>query len=646
MPITKAKEMWRPVPLSDRALARFAAHAGFEKDWDGLQQFSVEHAERFWPMLWDFLGLEGDRGDIALVTADHLSKVRFFPQARLNYAQNLLRGDDAAIAIIAHEENGTRREISMGALRAMVAQIATALFIEGVGQGDRVAGVVPNCIESIAAYLACASLGAVWASCSPDFGVSGIVDRLGQIAPKVLFTANGYWYGGKRFGLGEKIAEAVTQIPSVSQIVVFPFGGDEALPSGLSGEQTVWFEDWITPHAGTPFSPTPLAFDHPLVVLFSSGTTGKPKCLVHRAGGLLLTHMKEQQLHGDIGPGDRLFYFTTCGWMMWNWQVSALASGATLVLFDGNPFHPSPMRLFEIAAEEQVTHFGTSARYIDACLKVDLKPRDSVDFSSVRAVISTGSPLVPSGFDWVYGALGDVHLASISGGTDICGCFVGGWPVKPVYRGEIQGPMLGLDVDVVGETGQSIIGEAGELVCRNAHPSMPLGLWADMDGARYMSAYFERFDNIWAQGDWAVHTQNGGFIIQGRSDATLNPGGVRIGTAEIYRQLASIKDIVESVAVGKEVEGDVEVWLFVKLASGVKLDAALEKTIRSAIRKGASPRHVPQRILAVPEIPVTRSGKVSEIAVRDALHGRAVKNTSALANPDALEYFNNFVGGN
>ena len=632
--------MWQPATGADTALARFAFNAGFENDWDGLQRFSVDNAERFWPMLWDFLGVAGARGDIGLVTAQHLSDVRFFPEARLNYAHNLLRGADEAIAIIAHQEGGGRRQVTYGALRAMVAQIATALFIEGVGQGDRVAGVVPNCVEAVAFYLASASLGAVWASCSPDFGVSGIVDRLGQIAPKVLVAANGYSYGGKRFDLGEKITASVVQIPSIKQVVVFAFDGDEALPAH---EQTIWFDDWIAPHKGTIFSPTPLAFDHPLVVLFSSGTTGKPKCLIHRAGGLLITHMKEQQLHGDIGAGDRLLYFTTCGWMMWNWQVSALASGTTLVLFDGNPFHPSPMRLYEIAEQERVTHFGTSARYIDACLKADLRPRDSADLGSVRAVFSTGSPLVPTSFDWVFDALGDVHLASISGGTDICGCFVGGWPVKPVYRGEIQGPMLGLDVDVVDETGQSIIGEPGELVCRNAHPSMPLGLWGDFDGTGYKAAYFDRFDNVWAQGDWAVHTHNGGFIILGRSDATLNPGGVRIGTAEIYRQLASISEIVESVAVGREIEGDVEVWLFVKLAPHAHLDAVLEQTIRSAIRVGASPRHVPQRILAIPEIPVTRSGKVSEIAVRDALHGRIVQNTSALANPEALQYFTDIL---
>ncbi len=636
------KPLWQVEFTDQTNMAIFAKGLGFENDMEGLQKYSVQNPQEYWSFLWSFIGLEGEKGTKVLEKAFHPIDVKFFPQAKLNYAQNLLNAKDDDIAIIAYDEGGDRVELNFGQLRSLVAKTAAALLANGVKSGDIIAGIVPNCIEAIVAHLGAATIGAIWSSCSPDFGAQAIIDRLGQIEPKILFCANGYVYGGKRFSLTEKITAVLKEINSIEKTVMFKFaGGEEGLPDiDLSGAvQTIWFDDFLAGFEGVKFRPEQLPFDHPLVILFSSGTTGKPKCIIHKAGGLLLNHKKEQQLHCDIKAGDRLLYFTTCGWMMWNWQLSALASGAALVLFDGNPFFPNPIRLYEIVAQEKVTHFGTSARYIDACLKEGLNPKKLLQLSSLRVVLSTGSPLVASGFNWVYENIGNVHLASISGGTDICACFVGGWPNKPVYSGQIQGAMLGLDVDVVDENGISIIEEAGELVCKNAHPSMPLGFFNDEDDLRYKQSYFSRFDNIWAQGDWAIKRKTGGFEILGRSDATLNPGGVRIGTAEIYRQLADISEVVESVAVGKNIEADVEVWLFVKLVKSANLDEQLEKRIKKSIREGASPRHVPKRVICVPDIPTTRSGKISEIAVRDVLHGRELKNISALANPESLEYF-------
>ncbi len=642
MNIFEEKPLWQAEFAEQTNMALFAKGLGFENDMEGLQKYSIETPEKFWASLWDFIGVEGEKGAKTFEKALHPIDVKFFSKAKLNYAQNLLNSKDEAIAIIAYDEGGNRVELNFGQLRNLVAKTAAALSSSGVKRGDIVAGIVPNCIEAIVAHLGAATIGAIWSSCSPDFGAQAIIDRLGQIEPKILFCANGYVYGGKRFSLAEKITAVLKEINSIEKTVMFEFsGGEEDLLESdlLNNAQTIWFENFLIGFEEAEFIPEQLPFDHPLVILFSSGTTGKPKCLIHRAGGLLLNHKKEQQLHCDIKVGDRLLYFTTCGWMMWNWQLSALASGSTLVLFDGNPFFPNPIRLYEIVAQEKVTHFGTSARYIDACLKEGLNPKKILDLSSLRAVFSTGSPLVASGFAWVYENLGDVHLASISGGTDICACFVGGWPNKPVYSGQIQGSMLGLDVDVIDENGISIIDEAGELICKNAHPSMPLGFFNDEDNLRYKQAYFSRFDNIWAQGDWAIKRKTGGFEILGRSDATLNPGGVRIGTAEIYRQLANVNEVAESVAVGKNIEADVEVWLFVKLAKNAILNKELEKRIKKSIREGASPRHVPKRIICVPDIPITRSGKISEIAVRDVLHGRELKNVNALANPQSLEYF-------
>ncbi len=635
------KTLWQNPAKQQSAIASFAELLGLENEPDILHEFSLTQPKKFWGQLWDFLDIIGEKGREITKPAKHLIDFRFFADAKINYAQNLLRGEDKKTAIIAYDESNNQREIDFANLRSQVSKIASALKSEGIKSGDIIAGIVPNSIEAIAIHLAAASIGAVWASCSPDFGVDSIVDRLGQIKPKLLFCANGYSYAGKRFSLKEKMSQVQAKIPSIKRTIIFPFGENNVKQNNF--ELGISLEKWLAPHEEAIFAPKPLPFNHPLVVLFSSGTTGKPKCLIHSAGGLLLNHMKEQQLHGDIGQDDRLFYFTTCGWMMWNWQLSALASGASLVLFDGNPFYPSPLTLFNLIATEKVTHFGTSARYIDACLKEGIKPKDKCNISSLKTVFSTGSPLSPAGFDWIYENVGQVHLASISGGTDICACFVGGNPLKPVIRGQIQGAMLGLDVDVVDDQGNSTINQAGELVCKNAHPSMPLGFWGDKDNKLYKHAYFAKFNNIWAQGDWAIKYDNGNYVILGRSDATLNPGGVRIGSSEIYRQTAKIPEIIESVAIGKQVEGDVEIWLFVKLQENISLNKQLEKTIKQAIRIGASPRHVPKKIFSVPDIPITRSGKISEIAVRDILHGRAVKNKSALANEEALEYFKNFV---
>jgi acetoacetyl-CoA synthetase len=560
---------------------------------------------------------------------------KWFPDAKLNFAENLLGRRDATDAIVFWGEDRVRRKLSHKNLYDLVSRLAQALADAGVKKGDRVAGYLPNLPESAAAMLATASLGAIWSSCSPDFGVQGVLDRFGQIEPKVLFCADGYLYGGKEFDCQEKVEAVLARLPSVEQCVVIDYLGRPA----TAGVSLLEFVEAFEP-AELRFEQ--FDFNHPLCILYSSGTTGVPKCIVHGAGGTLLQHLKEHRLHSDVKPDDRLFYFTTLGWMMWNWLVSGLASGATLLLYDGSPFMQRGRLLFDLADAEGMTHFGTSAKFIDAIAKAGLKPRETHRLEKLRAVLSTGSPLAPEGFDYVYEEVkSDVCLASISGGTDIVSCFMLGNPAAPVWRGEIQAKGLGMAVEVFDEQGNSLVNEKGELVCTRPFPSMPLGFWNDPDGAKYRAAYFEKYPNVWRHGDWCEITAHGGLVIHGRSDAVLNPGGVRIGTAEIYRQVEQLEEVLEALVIGQEWQGDVRVVLFVKLKEGLSLSEELMGSIKRRIRENTTPRHVPAKILQVADIPRTKSGKIVELAVREAVHGRDVKNLEALANPGALDYFRN-----
>ncbi len=593
-------------------------------DYASVHAWSIAERGAFWSAVWDYCGVVGTKGDIWIADADKMPGARFFPDARLNFAENLLRRRDDSLAMIAVTEPGTERRITTRALYDDVSRCAQALLRAGVVKGDRVASVVANVPEAMVAALAAAAIGAVWSSCSPDFGVQGVIDRFGQIEPKVLCAVGGYDYGGKHHDIRARLQEIAARLPSVTTVVVIPDQWDAFLAP---------FEA-----AGIAFEP--VAFNHPLYVLYSSGTTGVPKCIVHGHGGTLLQHLKEHQLQTDIKPGDRVFYFTTCGWMMWNWLISALASDATLVLYDGSPFFPDSRRLFDLADTTGMTLFGTSAKFIDAVRKSGLRPIDTHALTTVRTITSTGSPLSAESFDFVYASIkADVHLASISGGTDIVSCFVGGEPNAPVWRGEIQSAALGMAVDVWNANGQPVRSEPGELVCVASFPSMPVGFWNDADGAKYHAAYFDRFPGVWCHGDWAERTVHHGFIIHGRSDATLNPGGVRIGTAEIYRQVEAMPEVIESLAVGQVWDGDERIVLFVRLRAGLTLDEALQKRIASQIRANTSPRHVPARIVQVTDLPRTKSGKLVELAVRNVIHGRAIPNREALANPEALELF-------
>lgn len=606
-------------------------------DYHSLWQWSVDHRPDFWSLVWDECGVIGDKGDIAAMGAEQMRGTKWFPQARLNFAENCLQRDDHGQAIVFWAEDKIRRQWSWRELRQHVAQIQQFFTQSGITANDRIAGFVANMPETTAAMLAAASLGATWSSCSPDFGVQGVLDRFQQIAPKILVAVDGYYYKAQVVDCLPRLREICAQLPSVERVLVIPYA--QAVPD-LSGlPNAILISDLFTKPAA-PLQFTRLAFDHPLYIMFSSGTTGVPKCIVHGAGGTLLQHLKEHQLQSDIRRDDRVFYFTTCGWMMWNWQQTALASGATLLQYEGFPFQQRGQVIFNLLQNERATLFGTSAKFIDAVAKLELNPAMTHDLSALRLTTSTGSPLSPEGFDYVYRNIkADMGLASIAGGTDIVSCFVLGNPISPVYKGEIMGAGLGMDVAVMDDDGKKIIGEKGELVCCHSFPSMPIGFFGDTDGQKYHNAYFARFDHIWCHGDYAEQTATGGFVIYGRSDATLKPGGVRIGTAEIYRVVEQLPEVEESIVIGQDWDHDVRVVLFVKLRAGAVLDENLQKTITTNIRQQTSPRHVPAKIIAVADIPRTKSGKIVELAVRDVVHGRAVKNTEALANPEALQHF-------
>jgi acetoacetyl-CoA synthetase len=630
---------------------RHARPAGAEavSDFASLYRWSVERPEAFWPEVWAFCEVLAQERpgrppwDDVAVGLDRMAPPdpelgpRWFTGARLNFAENLLRYGDDREALVFWNEHGRQRSLTYRELRAAVGRAAAALRTHDIAPGDRVAGFLPNLPETVVAMLATASLGAVWSSCSPDFGANGVLDRFGQIRPRILFAADGYCYGGKRIDSLARVREVRERIPQIEGVVVVPYLAPRPDVSAIPGA-VVW-DDWLDGGRGTPPAFARLPFDHPLYIMYSSGTTGLPKCMVHGAGGTLLQHLKELVLHTDLTRNDRIFYYTTCGWMMWNWLVSSLAVGATVVLFDGAPLTPRTV-LWDMAQQERVTVFGTSAKYLAMAEKEGLAPGRSHDLSALRAILSTGSPLAGHSYEYVYRDIkADLHLASISGGTDIVSCFALGNPIAPVWQGELQARGLGMAVEVFDEAGRALRGAEGELVCTRPFPSMPVRFWNDPGGAQYRSAYFDHFPGVWRHGDWARLTEHDGIVILGRSDATLNPGGVRIGTAEIYRQVEQLPEVVESLVVGQEWRGDVRIVLFVRLREGLTLDDGLIERIRRRIREQTSPHHLPRKILQVPDLPRTISGKITELAVRDVIHGREVKNTDAMANPDALRWF-------
>lgn len=636
------KPLWTPSlhAINHSNLMRFMSHV-YINDYHELYQWSITQPEKFWSALWEFCEIKASKKwDQVLVNPEKMPGAAWFVGSELNFAQNLLRHRDTnKTALIFCNEQGYRQEYSYQQLYTEVMKLASALRCAGVCANDRVAGLLPNMPEAIIAMLATASIGAIWSSCSPDFGAQGIYDRFGQIEPTILFTTDGYQYKGKTYDLSAKIRDLQDKIPFLKHTVITPYIHSSPDLSPL--KNTVLWADFLDESAQS-IQFTQLPFAHPLYIMYSSGTTGVPKCIVHGAGGVLIQHLKELILHTDLKSSDVITYYTSCGWMMWNWLVSSLATGATLVLYDGSPFYPLPEILFNLIDDEKITVFGTSAKFISAIEKENLHPMKTHQLKSLRTILSTGSPLMPMNYDYVYQKIKhDVCLSSVSGGTDIVSCFALGNPILPVYSGELQCRGLGLKVEVFNDVGQSVQKEKGELVCTAPFPVMPIYFWNDPDGKKYHQAYFEKFPDVWAHGDYAEITEHDGVIIYGRSDALLKPSGVRIGTAEIYRQVEQIEEIIESIAVGQEWENDVRIILFVKLRDDVALTADLEKRIRDLIRKNASPHHVPAKIISVRDIPHTISGKIVEIAVCDVIHGRAVKNITALANPQALDYFKN-----
>jgi acetoacetyl-CoA synthetase len=647
--------LWTPAAdrIANAAITRFAnalaqAQGTAFADYAALHRYSCEHPAIFWQAVWDHAGIvAGTAPTAALAGGDGIRNAQWFPGARLNFAENLLRHGGTQAALVSRVEQGRRLVLSRDELREQVRRIAAQLTALGIGPGDRVAGYLPNIAETVVAMLATASIGATWSSCSPDFGVQGVIDRFGQIAPRVLFCADGYTYNGKPVDSLARVREIRATIPSVEVVVVVPLLSPLPDLSSIGGACARW-DDWLASAGPRALSFAQLPFEHPLYILYSSGTTGAPKCIVHGAGGTLLQHAKELYLHTDLHDGDVFFYYTTCGWMMWNWLVSGLMTGATLVLYDGSPFAPSANVLWDLADEENVAVFGTSAKYLAALDKAGAKPRASHRLTALRTLLSTGSPLLHEQFDYVYRDIkADLCLSSISGGTDIVSCFVLGNPALPVHRGELQCAGLGMDVDILDDGGTPLTEGRGELVCRRPFPSMPTGFWNDADGSKYHKAYFARFPGLWAHGDfgeWRAHGTHRGMIIHGRSDAVLNPGGVRIGTAEIYRQVEKVPEVLEALACGQKHDGDERVLLFVVLREALQLDDALRDRIRRTIRDNTTPRHVPAKVLQVPELPRTRSGKITELAVRAVIHGEAVQNTEALANPEALDAFRDHPG--
>jgi acetoacetyl-CoA synthetase len=636
--------IWRPAPQRCAAsnLQRFidVQRARLPRaDYAALYDWSVTEPAEFWEAVWQFCGIRAMAPHGTVVrNADRMPGASWFDGATLSFADNLLPPDAQGTAIVFANERGDRGELSWAELRRQVASVAAELRALGVGRGDRVAGYLANRPEAVVAMLATASVGAVWSSCSPDFGVEAVLDRFAQIAPKVLFATDGYFYNGKAIDSLPSIRTIAARLPELHAVVVVPYRDAAPNVSSIPGARL--FTELAAHSAELETVPVPFA--HPLYILYSSGTTGAPKCIVHGTGGTLLQHRKEHVLHTDIRPGDVVFYFTTCGWMMWNWLVSALASRATLVLYDGAPLHPDPGVLWRLAERERIAVFGTSAKYLSALEKTGYSPRAHASLSSLRSILSTGSPLAPSSFDFVHAEIkGDLQLASISGGTDLISCFALGNPLLPVYRGELQCRGLGMKVEIFDAQGRPVREQKGELVCTAPFPSMPVGFWNDPDGRKYRAAYFERFPNVWCHGDYAELTARGGVVMYGRSDAVLNPGGVRIGTAEIYRVVEQLDEIAESIVVAQDWQDDTRVILFVRLQPGKALDADLERRIREAVRSKASPRHVPAKILAVADIPRTMNGKIVELAVRDVIHGRDATNRDALANPEALEHFRN-----
>ncbi len=609
-------------------------------DYPALHAWSVVQREAFWQAIVEFFEIIFNARPEAVLQEGHaMPSAHWFPGATLNFAEHLLRRRDDHPALVAIGEDGSREQLSYAELAAHVAGLQRSLAAAGVGSGDRVAAFMPNTWQTLVGMLAATSLGATWSSCSPDFGTQGVIDRFGQIEPKVLIAAAGYRYAGKNIDLTGKLNEIFERLPSLQQLIVVPYSNAQARVEDFhSTAKVALWADFYQP-GGTPAF-TPVAFDHPLYILYSSGTTGVPKCIVHGTGGVLLQHVKELGLHTDLHAEDTLFYYTTCGWMMWNWLASGLALGATLVLFDGSPFHPGAERLIDLIDAENISVFGTSAKYLAALEKAGAKPGSTHRLTRLKAILSTGSPLSHESFEYVYREIkADLCLSSISGGTDIVSCFALGNPLLPVWRGELQCKGLGMDVQVWNDAGQAITGEKGELVCARHFPSMPVGFWNDADGSKFKAAYFETFPGIWAHGDYAEETAHGGLVIHGRSDAVLNPGGVRIGTAEIYRQVEKVEEVLESIAIGQEWDDDVRVVLFVRLRDGVMLSDELQTRIRQTIRANTTPRHVPAKIIAVSDIPRTISGKIVELAVRNVVHGKPVKNTDALANPQALALF-------